>query len=68
MDLGNSVVTDQLFSLELDFDIMEGRKYVIRHIVFVPEEKGSDPVSTSSIDEEEMRHKTERLKSLGYVQ
>lgn len=66
LDLGEVVVEENAFSVEIDFRPPDEGDYIIRHINFVP--AGTNEGKTiKDFDEEEHRRKLEGLKALGYL-
>ncbi|MEK6733363.1 MAG: sulfatase [Candidatus Omnitrophota bacterium] len=60
--LGNIVINDKKFSIEIDFHPENEKIYLIKHIKFIPLGVSDNPVKNKDFQE-----KLEELKSLGYL-
>lgn len=66
LDLGETQVNEDNFSVEVKFQPLDNKPYIIHHIKFVP--KGcQEEKQTEEFNEEELRRRIENLKSLGYL-
>jgi len=64
--LGKTRVEQEKFQLQFHFRPLKERPYLIRHVQFSPA-RGRGKEAPKAPDEEELRRRTEQLKSLGYL-